>query len=109
MSGNYIFPIILDHVCDLFLIKSIFLLHIYVGYTNISFSEWLSFNIFCHTFVHFTTVFLTWYDFMSYSIVLSMSISAWVFQHGSIVLGALFTSLLKSHVKFLAYLNYCVI
>ena len=73
-----------DHLRDRFLFKFILLHHIYVGYTNIYFYEQLTFNPFCYTFVKFTIVVLTWYDFTSYSIVLPMSISVQVIQPGSI-------------------------
>ena len=52
--------------------------------------ERLSYNPFNRTFVLFSIVFLTWYDLTSYSIVLSMSISALVFRILSLVLGVLF-------------------
>ena len=46
------------------------------------FCERLNFNPFWSYFVHCAIVVLTWYDFISYSIVLPMSISARVFQPG---------------------------
>ena len=61
--------------------------HILVGHTNISFCERLNFNTFMRTFLNFTIVILTWYDFTSYSIVLPMSISAQVFYVLSIYCG----------------------
>ena len=44
---------------------------------SMSGNDWI---IFCCTFVQFTIVVLIWYDFQSYSIVLSMSIYSQVFQ-----------------------------
>ena len=58
--------------------------HIYVGVTNMSFCEHLSYNPFNRTYVIFIIVFLTWYDLTSYSIVLPISISALVFWLWSI-------------------------
>ena len=49
---------------------------ILVGYTNISFYERLKYNPFRSTYLHFTIIVLTWYDFTLYSIVLPTSISA---------------------------------
>ena len=60
--------------------KFVLLRHILIGHTNISFCVRLNFNPFIPTFVHFTIVVLTWYDFTTYSIVLPMYISAWVFH-----------------------------
>ena len=101
-------PIKFYHLCDRFLFKFFSLCHIYVGCTNISFYERLSFNNICCTSVHFNIVVLTWYDFTSYSIVLPMLISTRVFRPWSFFLGVFFTSLLKFHIKVLAQLNYCV-
>ena len=53
--------------------------HIYVGFTNMYFCERLSYNPFHFTSVIFTILFLTWYDLLSYSIVLPISISTLVF------------------------------
>ena len=52
-----------NHLRNRFISKFILLRHVYVGYSNISFRERLSFNTFSHTFVHFTIAVLTWYDF----------------------------------------------
>ena len=49
---------------------------ILVVHTNISFCERSKFNPFTRTFVYFTIAIFTWHDFMTYSIVLTMSISA---------------------------------
>ena len=71
--GLLLFPFKFDNqLCDLFLFKFIVLRHMYVGYTNKFFCEQLSVNTFSHTFVHFTIVLLTSYDFTSYYIVLLM-------------------------------------
>ena len=68
---TYIFPIlILNCLRDRLLFKFILLHQNYVGYTNMFFCEKLGFNTFSHTFVNFTIVILTWYNFTSYSIVL---------------------------------------
>ena len=67
-----------NHLCDRFVFKFILLRHMYVGYTNISFCQWLNSNPFSRTFVHFTIVVLTWYDFTLSSIVLPMSIYAFL-------------------------------
>ena len=69
---------------DFFLFKFVLFHHILVGHTNISFCERLKLNIFMRTFVYFTIVVLTWYDFKSYSIVLPVYISAQVFHTLSI-------------------------
>ena len=83
------------HLCYCFWFKVILLNYIQVGNTKINFCERSSFNPFISIFVHFTILFLTWYDFTSYSIVLTTSNCAWFFQPGSIVLVVLFNSLLK--------------
>ena len=57
------FPIKFYHFRDRFLLKFILLHDIYVGYTKISFCDKLIFNHFCRTFVYFTIVDFTWYDF----------------------------------------------
>ena len=54
--------------------------HILIGHTKICFCEMLTFNHFLHTFVHFNIVVLNRYDFISYSVVLPMSISARFFH-----------------------------
>ena len=97
--GLIFYPIKFDHLCDRFLYKFILLRNIHVDYTSISFCYLLIFNSFCCTFVHFTIVVFTWYDFTSYYILLPMSISARVFWPWSIFLGVLFMSLLKFHIK----------
>ena len=75
-SGNLIFHIqIWNRLRDCFLFKFILLRHICVGYTNTSFCDKLSFNPFSCTILYFDILFLTWYDFTSYSIELSMSVS----------------------------------
>ena len=87
MSGTYNFPIqIWNRLRDRYLFNFFLLHHILVVHTNIYFCEWLKFNLFIHTFVHFTIVVLTWHDLTSYSKVLPMSISAWVFHTLSIFL-----------------------
>ena len=63
----------------IFMFKFVLFNHILVGYTNISFCERFNFNPFIHTFVYFTIIVLTWYYFTSHSIVLTKSISDWVF------------------------------
>ena len=73
-----------NHLRDILLFKFILLRHIHIGYNNIYLRERLSFNTFIRTFVHSTIVALTWYSFTSYDIVLPTSISALVFQPGSI-------------------------
>ena len=98
-----------NYLCDCFLFKFVLLLHIYVGYTKISFCELLNFNTFSRTFVHFIIVILTWYDFRPYSIVYLCQFLLGYFNLVVFYLGLLFTSLLKSHIKVLAYFNYCVI
>ena len=86
-SETYIFPIqILHRLRDRFFYKFLLLRQIYIGYTNISFCEKLSFNTFSCTFVHFTIIIFSWYDFTSYSILLRMSISARFFHTFSICL-----------------------
>ena len=60
------------------------LCHIYIGFTNVSFCERLSYNPFNRTSVLFTIVFLTWYETKSYYIVLPISISALIFQFWSL-------------------------
>ena len=61
-------PITFDHLRYCLLFKFILLCHIYVGCTNISFYERLSFNPFWSTFVHFTISFdLVWLDIIIYS------------------------------------------
>ena len=75
------------HYCLLF--KFIFLRHIIVAYTNIYFWEQLIFKPFSPTFVHFTIVIFTWYDFTSYYIVLPISVSFWVFQPQIICFGCI--------------------
>ena len=67
-----------------FLFKLNLLRQIYVSFTNMSFCEWLSFNILCRAFINFTIVVLTCYYFTSYSIVLPISIYAFVFWLWSI-------------------------
>ena len=81
MSGTYIFSLKLEnHLHYCFLFKFFLLRQINVDCTNISLCERLRFNSFSHTFLHFTIVILTWYDFTSQYMVLPMSISAWVFH-----------------------------
>ena len=65
----------LNRLCDCFFFIFVFLCHIVVRYTNIFFCERFNFNPFTRKFLHFTITVLNWYDFISYSIVLPMSIS----------------------------------
>ena len=74
----------LNHLRARFLAKILLLYHIHFGYTNIYFCDWLIFNTFSCKFLNFTIVILIRYDFALYSIALTTSISARVFQHGSI-------------------------
>ena len=67
-----------------FIFRFVLLGHIPVGHTNIFFCGRLNFNPFSHTFVNFTIFILTWYDFTSYYILLTMSISSQVFHNLSI-------------------------
>ena len=79
--GTYILTIkIWNRLRDCFTYKFVLLRHILVGYTNVYFCDKLNFNTFSRTFVHFTIFVLTWNDFTSYSILLSMSISARAFH-----------------------------
>ena len=48
-----------------FMFKFVLLSHTLVGYTNIYLYDRLNLYHFMHTFVHFTIVVLTWYDFTS--------------------------------------------
>ena len=83
-SGTYILPIlILNLLRDRFLFKFVLFHHILIGYIKISLCEQLKFHFFC-TFVHFNIVIFTWHDFISYSTVLPMSISARLFHTLSI-------------------------
>ena len=96
MSRTCIFPFRCEnHLHYRFLFKFFLLHHIHVCCPKISFREHLSFNTFSRTFVHFTILISTCYDFTSYSIVLHTSISAWVFQSGIFFSGVLFMSPLK--------------
>ena len=60
------------------------------------FCERLNFNTFMRTFIHFTIVVLTFYDFTSYFILLPISISARVFMLCSFIVGVLFMTILES-------------
>ena len=94
---------ILNCLHDRFLFKFVLFHHVLVGHNKISLCDQLKFNIFMRTFVYFTIVVLTWYDFKSYSIVLLMYISAQVFHTLSIYFRCIvFTSLLKLHIQVLA-------
>ena len=102
-SWTYSFPIqIWNFLHDCLLCKLVLLRHIIIGHANITFCERLNSNPFIRTFVHFTIFVLNWHDFISYSIVLPMSISDRVFHSLNIFLCVLFTLLLKSNIKVLA-------
>ena len=79
-----------NHLRGPFVLKFVLLRHILVGDTDFYFYERLKLNPFSCTFVYFTIVIFTWYDFKSYSIVLPMYISAQVFHTLSIYLRCIF-------------------
>ena len=82
-----------------FVLKFVLLRHILVGDTDFYFYERLKLNPFSCTFVYFTIVIFTWYDFTSYYIVLSIYISDRLFDTLIIYLGVLFTSLIISNIQ----------
>ena len=65
---------------DFFIFKFVSLRHILVGHVNVYFCYRLTLNTFSPTLVHFNIVIMDWYDFVLYSIVLPMKISAQVFH-----------------------------
>ena len=62
---------VLHHLSEFILFKYLFLRHMHVGYTNVSFVSDLCFNDFGSTYVEFTIAVLTWYDLISYSLVMN--------------------------------------
>ena len=82
-------PITFDYLRDRVLFEVILLCNICIVYINVSFSELKRFKPYCCMFVHFTIAVLTWYEFTSFSIILLMSISVWVFWPWSICLECL--------------------
>ena len=114
-SGTSILPIqIWNRLHDRFLFK-FFLHNILVGCAKLSFCERLTFNTFSHTFVHFTIVILTSHDFMSFYIVLHVSISDRFFQTLSICFRCIIyvtTSIVHNCfgiIKLLCYFPYCYV